>query len=112
MPLSIPACLIPSHPQGLCSIAALAVPLGGLGNGVSPALLHARFGPFCGPSEFLCVLWDPCDSLCCLGHPNCGASTFPICTLAAVCWLLPGPLWEKCPCTGTAGGSSTGWCQM
>lgn len=71
MPLSIPAWLSPRHSRGLCSIAALAVAVGGLGRGVSPALLHASFGPFCGPSECLCSLWDPCDPLCCLQHPNC-----------------------------------------
>lgn len=70
--LSIPAWLSCWHSWDLCSIAALSVAVGGLGNGVSPALLHARFGSFCGPSEFLCSLWDPCDSLCCLEHPNCG----------------------------------------
>lgn len=103
----------PRHSWGLCSIAALAVAVGGLGHGVSPALLHASFGPFCGPSEFLCSLWDPCDPLCCLEHLNCrlwGPSTFPVRISAALLWLLlllPGPLWEKCPCTGTAGVSST-----
>lgn len=105
--LSIPAWLSPWLSWHLGSIAAFAVAVGGLGCGVSPALLHASFGPSCGSSEFLCSLWDPCDSLCCLEHPNCGvwgchcrASTFPICIFAAVPWLLcQVPSGRSVPCT-------------
>lgn len=113
VPLSIPAWLIPWHSRHLCSIAALAV--GGLGCGVSPALLHASFGPFCGPSAIPgtpvipCAAWS--SQTAGSGGCHCRASTFPFCILTAVHWLLlPGPLWEPCPCT--AGVSSTGCCQV
>lgn len=89
-------------PWYLCSIAALAVAVAGLGCGLSPAVLHASFGPSCGSSEFLCG--TPVIPCAAWSTPTLGSGDVTAgqhlphlhlccCALAA----LPGPLWEKCP---------------